>query len=243
MENKSICPFVGIILYNKDCKTNWAIAVRNGSRWGIQYVYPDGRSGILTYGKEEVGLTDRTMSSKWELQGVGAPCAPTVIVELANTIRSKYDKSRRLELGEYVTKSSGKTQEFKTGAHRDKQVGKGRYDLIPASSLRRLAGIYERGAELYGERNWEKGMPLTRYLDSAIRHIFQCLEGNEEEDHAAAAVWNMFGFMHTKELIEKGGLPGNLDNIPKYNIEEEVKDSEIIEEKDYVPLRSSGSFK
>lgn len=111
-------------------------------------------------------------------------------------------------------KTSDKMQEFDTGAHRDSQENKGRFDLIPTLALRRLAIHYERGAKLYGENNWQKGMPLRRFLDSAIRHLIQCLEGKEDEDHAAACLWNMCGFMYTKDAIERDVLPKGLNDLP-----------------------------
>ena len=72
-------------------------------------------------------------------------------------------------------KDSGKRQEFKSGAVRDIQEGKGRYDLLPPIALERLARHYENGAKKYGESNWQKGMPLSRYLDSLIRHAYKLL--------------------------------------------------------------------
>lgn len=64
----------------------------------------------------------------------------------------------------------------KQGAVRNSREGKGRYDLIPPKSLKRLANVYERGCVAYSERNWEKGMPYCRFIDSAIRHIYQFLD-------------------------------------------------------------------
>lgn len=117
-------------------------------------------------------------------------------------------------------KDSGKRQEFNTGAVRDIQEGKGRYDLISPIALRRLARHYENGAKKYGEHNWTKGMPLSRYLDSLIRHAYKLLAGMDDEDHAAAIAWNAFAYIHTKELIDQGKLPKELDNIVKYDLKE-----------------------
>lgn len=119
-------------------------------------------------------------------------------------------------------KTSGKKQEFGTGAHRDTQENKGRFDLIPVCALRRLAKHYENGANLYGEDNWRKGIPLRRFLDSAIRHTLQLLEGNDDEDHAAAVLWNICGFMYTKDAIEHGMLPENLNNIMDAEVKNEL---------------------
>jgi len=112
-----------------------------------------------------------------------------------------------------MIKTSGKKQEFGTGAHRDTQEGKGRYDLIPTIALKRLAIHYENGANAYGENNWKKGMPLRRFLDSAMRHLQQCLDGKEDEDHAGAVLWNVCGFIYTKQAIKDGKLPEELDNL------------------------------
>jgi len=66
---------------------------------------------------------------------------------------------------------SGKRRNFgKNRAVRDIVTGKGRYDLISPIAMQRLADHYENGATKYKDRNWEKGMPLSVYLDSIERH-------------------------------------------------------------------------
>ena len=118
---------------------------------------------------------------------------------------------------EYRVNDSGKRQEFGTGAKRDTNEGKGRYDLISPIALYRLALRLEQGAKKYDERNWEQGMPLTRYLESAVRHLYQWLAGDGEqdsEDHLGAAMFNVMALIHTEEMIERGLLPVDLDNRP-----------------------------
>ena len=111
------------------------------------------------------------------------------------------------------TKDSGVREEFVTGSRRDSRVGKGRYDLISPLALRRLALVYERGAKKYGDHNWVKGQPVGRYVDSALRHILQYLEGDRTEDHIAQAAWNCFSIMHTEEAIQRGLLPAELYDL------------------------------
>lgn len=111
-------------------------------------------------------------------------------------------------------KDSGQREEMPTGSRRDSRKGKGRYDLLPPRALRRLARHFEAGAEKYGDRNWEKGQPLSRFLDSALRHSFNFLEGQRDEDHLAAAVWNLFCLLDTEERIRAGLLPKELDDLP-----------------------------
>ena len=108
---------------------------------------------------------------------------------------------------------SGERQEFPTGSRRDTNKGKGRFDLMPAYALKRLAQHYENGAVKYGDRNWEKGQPLGRYMDSAIRHAYAYLNGSKDEDHLAAVAWNALAIIETEHRIEMGILPTELDDI------------------------------
>lgn len=77
--------------------------------------------------------------------------------------------------------------------------------------MRRLAQHYEEGAKKYADRNWEKGMPFSRYVDSAKRHLDKYVMGMTDEDHLAATAWNIFAIMHHQEL---GQL--ELDDMPHY---------------------------
>src|SRR5690348_4493178 len=55
---------------------------------------------------------------------------------------------------EFVTHDSGERIDYPSGMRRDTTKGKLRYDLIPLFFLKRLAGLYTRGAEKYGDNNW-----------------------------------------------------------------------------------------
>ena len=114
---------------------------------------------------------------------------------------------------------SGERREAKSGAVRDRARGKGRYDLISPLGMKRLAIHYENGSIKYDDRNWEKGMSLSWFLDSMERHVERYKEcrilGEEQtEDHMAAIAWNAHGFMHTEEMIRRGKLPAELDDLP-----------------------------
>jgi len=114
-------------------------------------------------------------------------------------------------------KDSGKRQEFDTGSKRDTNEGKPRYDLITPLALYRLAIHYANGATKYGDRNWEKGQPLSRYIESAERHLQKLKLGYTDEDHESALTWNIMAYTHTKMMIEAGELPKELDNMPIYS--------------------------
>lgn len=65
---------------------------------------------------------------------------------------------------------------------------------------------YEEGCLKYGDRNWEKGIPLHCYIDSAVRHYLKLLRGDTDENHSNAFVWNILGAIWTHknkpELID-----------------------------------------
>lgn len=114
-------------------------------------------------------------------------------------------------------KSSGQPHtQFDTGSRRDNRIGKGRFDLLSPIVMKRDAVHMENGARKYDARNWEKGQPLSVYFDSAIRHMYAYLEGHRDEDHLAAARWNIGALIHTEEMVKRGGLPRELADMPNY---------------------------
>ena len=151
---------------------------------------------------------------------------------------------------------SGNRTEFETGAVRDIQQGKGRFDLMPLDIMSEVFAVefadefeessiadvlksiaffqrtgnirwlciaivhysqavhvclptlmldvakhFENGALKYGEHNWEKGIPVSRYIDSAVRHLMKDCAGETDEDHAAAFIWNCMCAAWTMEHL------------------------------------------
>lgn len=117
--------------------------------------------------------------------------------------------------GDFELKDSGERKQFDTGAVRDASTGKGRFDLIPAYPLFRLAKLYEAGSLKYAERNWEKGIPTGRFMDSAFRHLMNYQDGDRTEDHLAAVMWNIAGLIWTQEQVKRGKLPKELLTLPE----------------------------
>jgi hypothetical protein len=101
----------------------------------------------------------------------------------------------------YETLDSGERVEYPSGMVRDVADDKPRYDLIPLGPLKRLAELYTRGAEKYGDRNWEQAdspVEVQRFKASALRHMYQYLAGEQDEDHMVAVVFNLFAAEHTQ---------------------------------------------
>lgn len=115
-------------------------------------------------------------------------------------------------------KDSGARSEFSTGAVRDAQGGKGRYDLMPVRALRELAKLYEAGANKYAARNWEKGIPLSRFLDSGDRHKSNVLMNMHDEPHLVQYAWNVVCWLDTVLRIKEGLLPAELNDLPGVTI-------------------------
>lgn len=61
-----------------------------------------------------------------------------------------------------------------------------------------VAKHFEEGAVKYGERNWEKGIPVDCYIDSAVRHYLKWLRGDMDERHDRAFAWNIICLMWTR---------------------------------------------
>ena len=53
-----------------------------------------------------------------------------------------------------------------------------------------LAIHFQKGAEHYGERNCQKGIPLWSFKDSAMRHAAQTFAGKTDEPHIISVIWN-----------------------------------------------------
>lgn len=88
---------------------------------------------------------------------------------------------------------------FPSGGLRDRPVGKGMMHLISPEALIRWSKRCEVGHIKYGDgRNWEKGLPVSQFIDSALRHIMQYEMGMDNEDHLAAACWNLGCAMQTE---------------------------------------------
>lgn len=86
---------------------------------------------------------------------------------------------------------SGHRREFDNGFVRDMSEGKGRMDLLPWRAIIELSKHCEEGAKKYGERNIDKGCPQHSLIDSAFRHLAKYINGERDEDHLRACLWNV----------------------------------------------------
>lgn len=78
-----------------------------------------------------------------------------------------------------------------------------------ANMLLEVAKHFEEGAKKYGENNWQKGIPVHCYIDSAVRHYLKWLRGDKDEPHDRAFVWNLMCCIWEVDYREKEKDEGN----------------------------------
>lgn len=112
----------------------------------------------------------------------------------------------------FTVKDSGERREFESGMVRDTSEGKINYLLVrPGPMLKRwaahltlAAAKYDRDREPGQPRNWTLASGLAeyeRFQESFARHCEQWLNGDTDEDHAAAMIFNINGAELVKERL------------------------------------------
>lgn len=104
----------------------------------------------------------------------------------------------------FTIKDSGKRVDYPSGMRRDVDDDKPRYDLIDREFLRRWAEHMRKGAEKYGEENWRLANSMDevkRFRGSAMRHLVQWMNGERDEDHAAAVAFNIAAAEYVEKKI------------------------------------------
>lgn len=60
-----------------------------------------------------------------------------------------------------------------------------------AEAILEVSKHYAEGLKKYGKDNWKKGIPISSYIDSGIRHLLKVSAGWTDEPHDRAFIWNM----------------------------------------------------
>ena len=105
----------------------------------------------------------------------------------------------------FAVLDSGVREEYASGMRRDTQEGKTIYTLIRRGPMfRRWAAHMTLGAEKYGKHNWTLACSeeeLERFQESAARHFEQWLNGERDEDHAAAVYFNLNSAEYVRDRL------------------------------------------
>lgn len=76
---------------------------------------------------------------------------------------------------------------------------------------------FEDGAVKYGFHNWEKGINISSYISSGVRHLLQYHMGDKSDPHDRAFVWNLTCAIWTAEnRPERIDTPYHTYNIKLY---------------------------
>jgi hypothetical protein len=102
---------------------------------------------------------------------------------------------------------------------------KAKLHLISPSLINGLGEVLTFGAKKYAERNWEGGMPYSRYFGALNRHIWTWWDGEDLDPetklshlkHAAACI--MF-LIETEKRIQTNTLDSIFDDRPHNAVKE-----------------------
>lgn len=128
-----------------------------------------------------------------------------------------------MPLNDYVVKDSGERKQFASGMMRDTTSGKlDWWRLLVGPMARRLVAHVTKGAAKYpdvapGVPNWTLAAgpeEYQRFKDSAFRHFVQWMNGERDEDHAAAVIFNINGAEYVYEkYYDAAQKPTRLSDI------------------------------
>lgn len=105
---------------------------------------------------------------------------------------------------DFILKDSGQRKTFSGGMERDVGDDKPNFTLLYYPMLKRWASHMAKGAKKYGKKNWMKAEgqeELERFQESAIRHMYQWLNGEVDEDHASAVFFNITGAEYVRSKM------------------------------------------
>lgn len=104
---------------------------------------------------------------------------------------------------------SGEREQFASGMVRDVTKGKTQWHRVAdGPMLQRWAEHITAGAKKYpdidGVPNWMKAQSeaeYKRFREGAFRHFMQFMNGDNDEDHAAAVFFNINGMCYVQERM------------------------------------------
>ncbi len=93
-----------------------------------------------------------------------------------------------------------------------------------ATAVLEVSIHFAEGCKKYGERNWEKGIYLSRYVDSMSRHYMKFLRGDTDESHSRAFMWNLLAALYTHT-----NMPEMID-LPFADVKKKTSTEELAEQ-------------
>jgi hypothetical protein len=103
---------------------------------------------------------------------------------------------------------------YTTGAKRERKVGKGAPTAMLCGFPHTLTELHKHMDNPLG-RNWEKGLPLSSYVDATFRHLLEEVSGNGDDKSLISAIWNLMCYAETKHRISQGTIPEEMDDMDR----------------------------
>lgn len=159
-------------------------------------------------------------------------CPSVAYIQKMAYVRDKYLEEKYLKLILLITAREYRHNQLTT------------MSIATCYMLKDLAKHVQEGAEKYGERNCEKGIPLWSFVDSGLRHLNQYLLGETDEPHHIAAIWNFMYAVWT--IMHENNEKSGEDTVKEYDLKLEKgiilcdKGSLMIDEGATVKLTKPG---
>lgn len=100
--------------------------------------------------------------------------------------------------------------------------GKFRISILPGLAIEQVMAVGEMGSKKYGDFNYKKGMPVSKFINAAFRHIFieWWFKGNDLDNesglhHLAHGSWNVLAAL--EQMLLKPELDDRYAKSKKTN--------------------------
>jgi len=130
-------------------------------------------------------------------------------------IYDKYFKNKKVTVDDLM-KTLGRNPDYDEVRGLRYNNDKLRYDLIPALANREYAKIWTQALGKYPEGNWEKGMPWTEVIASAMRHL-EAIRLGEDIDLESGLLHAAHLQANAAMLTEYYFTKQDFDNRKKYD--------------------------
>lgn len=133
-------------------------------------------------------------------------------------------KLRAEDAAEFTREAVARARAAKQATKHDN--GKPRLDLLPPEALIEIANVFTHGAARYGDHNWRQGLPHSRTIAAALRHIM-AFQGGADIDNgeggtnchhlACAIVELMFALTFEIEALHGTQVPEPYDADDRFH--------------------------
>ena len=130
-------------------------------------------------------------------------------------IYDKYFKNKEVTVNDLM-KASGRNPDFDEVRGLRYNSDKLRYDLIPPLANRECAKVWTESLGKYPENNWEKGMPWSEVIASAMRHL-EAIRLGEDIDAESGLLHAAHLQCNAAMLTEYYFTKQDFDNRKKYD--------------------------